>query len=214
VVDTTLGYRLGQRFAINDRPFLVVGIGRHLTMNGGTPNAYVALSDVQQLLLRGAPMATAILVGGRPESVPPGFRVMSQSQVRDDIVRLNVRVLKAMDTLRGLLWAVTAGIIGTLVYLSALERTRDFAVFKATGASSASLFGGLALQAALIAGAAAILSVGLAHLLVPLFPVPIIVSNRAVALLPVVAIGIGLLASALSLRRAVAVDPALAFAGG
>jgi putative ABC transport system permease protein len=45
-----------------------------------------------------------------------------------------------------LLWIVAAGIIALIVYLTALERVRDFAVLKATGTSNSTLFGALALQ--------------------------------------------------------------------
>jgi putative ABC transport system permease protein len=50
---------------------------------------------------------------------------------------------------------VAAGIIGSIVYLSALERQREFAVLKATGAANRSLLAGLALQAVLLSAAAA-----------------------------------------------------------
>ena len=43
--------------------------------------------------------------------------------------------------MRILLWIVAACIVGSIVYVSAIERTRDFAVFKATGASNGSLVG-------------------------------------------------------------------------
>ena len=43
-----------------------------------------------------------------------------------------------------LLWIVAALIVGSVIYLSALERTRDFAVFKAVGVSTRSVIAGLA----------------------------------------------------------------------
>ena len=57
--------------------------------------------------------------------------------------------------IRILLWLVAALIIGTMTYLSALERRRDVAVLKAIGASTRQLGMSIALQGALVALAAA-----------------------------------------------------------
>ena len=75
------------------------------------------------------------------------------------------------------------------------------------------LLAGLALQAVVVALLAAALGVVLAQLLAPVFPMIVVVPMRAYLALPVIAIAIGLLASVAGLRRAVAVDPALAFGG-
>jgi len=115
--------------------------------------------------------------------------------------------------INALLWLVAAGIIGSIVYLSALERQREFAVFKATGASNRSLLFGLALQAVVLSAAAAVLAVGIARLLAPGFPFTIEIPPQAFPRLLGVAVLVGLVASAAGLRRAVGVQPALAFGG-
>jgi putative ABC transport system permease protein len=112
-----------------------------------------------------------------------------------------------------MLWIVAGSIIGAVVYISALERVRDFAVFKATGQSTAMLAAGLAMQAGLIGLVAAVLSAGIAKLLVPTFPMAVEVSLGSVALLIGVAVLIGGLASLFAARRATSVDPAIAFGG-
>ena len=103
--------------------------------------------------------------------------------------------------------------MGSLIYLSALERTRDFAVFKAVGVTTRSVLAGLALQAVVVAVVAAVLGAVLSLGLGPLFPIPVVVPTSAFVLLPVIAVVIGLLASVAGMRRAVTVDPALAFGG-
>ncbi len=60
---------------------------------------------------------------------------------------------------------------------------------------------------------ASVLAIALAHLLAPLFPIPPIMSTRVQVMLPFVGLAIGVLASTAALRRAVTVDPALAFGG-
>lgn len=104
-------------------------------------------------------------------------------------------------------------LVGSVVYLSALERLRDFAVFKAIGTPTRSIMAGLALQALVIALLAAVVGVVLAQVLAPLFPMIVAVPVGAYLALPVAAIVIGLFASVAGLKRVVTVDPAQAFGG-
>jgi putative ABC transport system permease protein len=104
-------------------------------------------------------------------------------------------------------------VIGSVVYLSALERRRDFAVYKATGWSTRSLAVGLASQAVLLSTTASLVGVVVAQFLLPLFPMTFEVPSLARVLLPVVGLVVGLVASAAGLRKAVGVEPALAFGG-
>ena len=90
---------------------------------------------------------------------------------------------------------------------------RDFAVFKAIGVSTRSVLAGLVLQAIVVAIVAAAFGAGLARLLAPLFPMNVIEPASAYPLLAVIAVGVGLLASATAVQRAAAVDPAIAFGG-
>jgi putative ABC transport system permease protein len=100
-----------------------------------------------------------------------------------------------------------------VIYLSALERLRDFAVFKAIGVPTRNIAAGLAMQSIVVALLAALVGALLSMALGPLFPMQVIVSTGAYVALPVVAVVIGLVASASGLHRAVSVDPALAFGG-
>ena len=121
--------------------------------------------------------------------------------------------VSAITMIAVLLWVVAALIVGSVIYLSALERTRDFAVLKAVGVSTRSVLAGLCLQAVLVAVVAAVLGGVVSLVLVPLFPMRVVVPTSAFLLLPVVGVVIGLLASAAGMRRAVTIDPALAFGG-
>jgi putative ABC transport system permease protein len=133
--------------------------------------------------------------------------------VISDLQRPLKQATQTINFLCVLLWIVAAGIIGSIVYLQALERVRDFAVLKATGTTNSALLGGLALQAVLLSLLSAVAAVVLAALLSPLLAMPAEISRGAYLLLPVIAVIVGLLASLAGLRRAVGVDPALAFGG-
>lgn len=211
VVDAASGLGVGDTFSLAGRRTTVVGVVQGLTLSGGNANVYVPLADVQAVAFAGQPVAMAILVHGRPDTIPPGLEARTPPEIEADLLRPLARAMSALDLLRLLLWIVAAALVGSVIYLSALERLQDFAVFRATGVPGFNLGGGLALQAVVVAMASALLGVAVARLLAPVFPLPLAIPGRAVAMLPVVAIAVGLVASGAGLRRATTVDPALAF---
>ena len=108
---------------------------------------------------------------------------------------------------------IAAIIVAALVYVTALERTRDFAVLKALGSSTKLLFAGLAAQAVAVALAAAVIAAVLSNFMTGIFAQPVDIPGSAFIVLPLSALAVGLLASLAALRRAASVDPAAAFAG-
>ena len=56
-------------------------------------------------------------------------------------------------------------------------------------------------------------AIAIAQALVPFFPFQIVIAASAYALLAAVAVAVGLIASLAGLRRAIGVDPAIAFGG-
>ena len=211
VVDTASDLVLGEEFALGGVQFRVVGRVNGLTLLGGVPAVFVPLQDAQTVAFRGQSLATAVLVRGTPSSLPNGLAAFDMAAARADLLRPLVDTVDSIKLFRLLLWVVAAAIIGSVLYLSALERVRDFAVFKATGTPTVDLLGCLALQAVLLSLSAAIVAIGLARLLAPQFPADVSFPAKLVLLLPVVATIVGLLGSVAGLRRAVSVEPALAF---
>ena len=112
----------------------------------------MSLQGAQDLVFSGQPLASAIVTRGAPESVPDDLKVLRDDEVRKDLDRPAKNGNDTISFLNTLLWLVAAGIIGSLVYLSALERVRDFAVLKATGVSSRTLLGGLVIQSVFLVG--------------------------------------------------------------
>ena len=210
VVDKSLGVKLGERFRVGAQEFTAVGRSKSMTLRGGIPNVYVPLEDAQKLVFEGRPLVTAVLVSGARPNLT-GLSSLSADDVRRDVLRPFQQALSAIDVLQVLLWLVAVAIVGTLIYLSVLERLGDFAVLKAIGTSSQSLFISLTIQAMTTAIVSAAAAIALAYLLAPSFPLPIVLQASRVALLPFIALAVGMLASTVGLRRAVRVDPALAF---
>lgn len=213
VADTRLKVKVGDDLRLSHDTFRVVGLAHGVSYYFGTPTLFVPLVDAQRIAFFGQPLAMGIAMRGIPRSAPSGLQVISDAAARADLARTLKNGSQTIDVVNALLWIVAAGIIASIVYLSALERVRDFAVLKATGASSGSLYAGLALQAFALSAAAAVLGVLVARLLKPTFPFPIELKATGLMQLAAVAIVISLLASLAGLRRAVRVDPALAFGG-
>jgi putative ABC transport system permease protein len=214
VVDRRLDLSVGDSFALGARTFAVVGVADGMTMLGGTPEAWVNLRAAQAVLFGKQRLVTAIAVRGQPAAVPAVLTEMTPAHVEADSLGPMRDAVSSVDNTRLLMWMVAVIIVAALVYVSALQRTRDFAVMKAVGASTRHLFLGVAIQAVLITLAAALFAMSTAWIFRPLYSVPVEVPADAFLLLPVVAVAVGVLASLVALRRAVTVDPALAFGAG
>ena len=212
-VDDKLDADVGETIVISGRPEKVVGKVGDLRYNFGVNTVFMTLSDAQSLSFSGQPLASAVIVRGNPTEAVPGLRVLTNEQVITDLKRPTKSGKSTIDIVQGLLWIVAAGIIALIVYLTALERVRDFAVLKATGTSNSTLFGAMSFQAVVLSVAAAILAIAIALALKPLFPFQIVMTSSAYVLLAIVAVVVGLLASLAGLRRAIGVDPAVAFGG-
>lgn len=212
-VSSTLGRHLGEGLKVGARTLRIVGIVRNSTALAKTPNIFLTTEGLQQLVYNGQPMVTSIGLVGTPQHIPDGYQILDRAAGVNDLLRPMKVAGSAITMVAILLWIIAVLIVGSVVYLSALERMRDFAVFKAIGVPTRSVLAGLALQAVILALLAAIVGVIFAQLLAPLFPMTVVVPLHAYLVLPAIAVTVGLLASLAGLRRAAAVDPALAFGG-
>jgi putative ABC transport system permease protein len=213
VIDSHLDAGVGDTLEVSGREERIVGVTDDLRYNFGVNTVFMPLAAAQGLAFSGQPLASALVVRGRPTATPEGLKVLTNEDVASDLRRPAESGKSTIDIVSYLLWFVAAGIIASIVYLTALERTRDYAVLKATGTSNTTLFGALLLQSIALSLAAAVVAVGLALLLAPLFPFRMAINASSYVLLAVLAVVVGTLASVAGLRRAVGVDPALAFGG-
>ncbi len=213
VVDESADIGVGTKFELGGRTYRVVGTTDQLTYMAGTPASFVTLHDAQQLLFAGLPLATTVVTKGSPEQAPRGFDLLDNAAVTKNLKRPVQQAAQTISFLNALLWIIAAGIIGAILYMSALERVRDFAVLKATGCSNSYVFAGLASQAIVLSVAAAVAASLFALVLAPAFPMQVEIAGVMYVVLLGVAIVVGLVASIAGLRRALSVDPALAFGG-
>ena len=112
------------------------------------------------------------------------------------------------------MWLIAAGIIGLIVYLSAIERIRDFAVFKATGAPTRGHRGrphapGRDRRARRRRSSRSECRSSSGSGL----PFPSELGAAGIVQLVVISLVVGVLASLAGVRRALGTDPAVAFGG-
>jgi putative ABC transport system permease protein len=213
LADASLGLGVGDRLTLNGAAFTVRGVTHGRTYFAGIPTVVVALAAAQRLGLGGRPLATAVVARGTPSAAPPAFTMLTNSEAETDLSRPVAQAKQTISLIRALLWIVAAGIIGAIVYLSTLERTTEFAVLKAIGVSTRDIALGLVSQAVLLALLAVVLAVLLELAVAPAVAMSVEVPTLSYLTLPVLALVVGAVASGLALRRALRVDPALAFAG-
>jgi len=213
VDDIGAGAAVGTQITVGAMPLRVVGQVADRTMMAGTPILYMSLHDAQALALGGAALVTAVVTRGIPTTVPPGLAVLSNQAVeQSDLAHLSGAV-SSINNSKIMMWLVAAMIVAALLYVSALQRVRDFAVLKALGASSLALFGSLALQAVVVTLFAAAFAMVVCNFMGGLFSQPVAIPGIAFATLPAIAVAVGLIASLVALRRATGADPATAFGG-
>ena len=107
------------------------------------------------------------LRGAGVRSPPPG---PDRPEVKTVLNRPQKSGNQTVAIFNTLLWLMAAGIVATMVYLTALERSRDIAVLKAMGASNRTLFGGMAVQGLALALAACFVGALVSIALTPTMP--------------------------------------------
>jgi putative ABC transport system permease protein len=209
IMSSRFGFDVGEELRVNGEQFRIVGTV-DASLLAGSPLAIIGLDDAQRTLASSLPVVTAVAVGGERSEIP-GFRTISVSDARDDAVRPLKDAESTIAFVRTLLWLVAALIVGSVLYLNALERTTDIAVFKAMGVPGRSVIAGMFLQAAIVAVIAAVVAIVIGLLLAPVFPLRVEIPTSAVVTLPIVALVMSFLGALAGVRRATTISPAQAF---
>ncbi|MGI9052415.1 MAG: FtsX-like permease family protein [Ilumatobacteraceae bacterium] len=213
VIDRSAGYDVGELIQLGPAPVEVVGLTADTTVLAGIPLVFVELGTAQDLYFKSREVVSGVLTDVEPAEVPPGAVVRSADVVAEDALGPLKDAIASVDLVRALLWLVTAVIIGAVVFLSALERQRDFAILRAMGTPKRALLLAVAAQAVLIALLAALIAMILQRVIQPVFPLQVRVPARALWQIPLGAVVAALVAGAAGLRKVASTDPAAAFAG-
>lgn len=213
VVDRSSGVAVGDQVRVGDRPFTVAGSSADTTLLAGLPVVFMPIADARGALFGGAQVVSALVSVDPRLQVPDGLAVASADEVAADALGPLESAVASIDLIRGLLWFMAATIVGGVLYLTVLERQRDFAVLKALGGTNRQLLSSLALQALTITTAAVAVATLLQSLIAPWFPLTVRVPPSAYWQVPLVAMGVALVATRAGSARVRSTDPVLAFGG-
>ncbi len=213
LVGEGLDVGVGDTLRTTTGQFRVVGLADGERYNGGAPTIFTTLAGAQRAVLDGQPLVMGVAINGKSAQLPTGTSTTSNETAADDL-RLTIKsATKTIDFVALLSWLIAAGVIGAIIYLTAIERTRDFAVLRATGVGNRAIVGGLMVQSLLLAIVAALLAVPLALVLRIGMPLPSTLSIDSLVKIVAVGIVVGVISSLAAVRRALTTDPALAFGG-
>lgn len=212
VVDRSLGLDVGDEVTVGPERFTVVGETTDSTVLAGQALVFVELNTAQALAFQSADVVSGFVAAGDGVVADvDGTAVLTADQVADDALGPIESAVSSIDLIRVLLWCVAAIVMGAVIYLTALERERDYAVLKAVGASGRSLGAGLAVQAVVVAILAAAIGAIAAKLIEPVFPLPVRIPGSALITVPTVAVVVGVASAMVGVRRVNRTDPAEAF---
>jgi putative ABC transport system permease protein len=207
---TLLKLSIGDKVRIGGQPSTVVGTIADATYYFGQPVMYAPITDVQNRFFGGRTVSNAIAVAGEV-TAPPGTRLLTNTEAIDDLNRPQASGLKTASIFNLLLVLMAGGIVATMVYLIAIERTRDVAVLKAIGVGNRTLFTTVALHGLVLAVAALAAGIVMAFALLQVFPMPADIGITEIASVAVLSVVTGLVASLIGFRRMITVDANEAF---
>lgn len=178
VLDETAGYSIGDEVMFGQAPGRVVGLTDDATVLAGVPLAFVTLQFHQDIALAGRNMILAKVSDGAP-AMPPELKLMTAADVTADTLLPLDGAISSVTLVRVLLWLITVIIIAAIIYITALERTRDFAVLKAVGGKTRDLGLSLLIQGVLMTLIAVALAGVLQTFIAPTFPLKVRVPSSA-----------------------------------
>jgi putative ABC transport system permease protein len=213
VVPESVGASVGDTIRLAGTDMVVAEVVDAASVLGGTPCVTITLADARRLVLGGTPLSSMVVATGATDALPTGFRAFTRAEARHDLLRPLENPRASIDIVKVLLWIVAGLIIASVVYLTVLERTRDIAVFKATGVRNTAIGAGICLQAIILAVLASLVGNAIAVLLARWFPMEVTISTASMVQMPLLAIVVGVLAGLVGVRRTTGVAPATAFGG-
>jgi putative ABC transport system permease protein len=241
VADARAGLPLGATLSFGQDRYRVVGITRGLVASGGDPLVFATLRDSQEMQFRLAPPAArraqaagaapaatdtvnAVIARLHPAADPAAvadtirrwkhLAALTAAEQEDLLTRSVVqRARMQLGIFTVVLLFVSGVIIALIIYTMTMDKRREIATLKLIGAPD-SRIAGLVLQQALILGASGFAAgLALVFSVRDRFPRAVELGPAEIAAMAGVTAAICLLASLLSIRAALRIDPQQALGG-
>jgi putative ABC transport system permease protein len=240
VADISSGLRVGDRVPLGpyNYPYTVVGLTQGMVNSSSDPVAWVTLLDAQAIQFDVAPsLQRRQKAAGRAPLVTADINAvlvqlqpgMSKIAVARNIERwkhlsavserqeenyLTVFVIskmqKQLGMFMGILIVISTVIIALIIYTLTMDKLRSIATLKLVGAPDRTIVSLIVQQALMLGVSAFAVGVALAAAFKGYFPRRVQMELRDIAILFAIVVVMCLLASILSVRAAVKIDPATA----
>lgn len=214
-----LTVRSGDQIVLSGRPMRIAAIAGDASFSH-TPVVWMSLIDWQQLSPGSAARATVVALSTDSTS---GLTAADRRLGTDTITKGDSLAAIGsyssengpLQMMRGLLFAISALVIGAFFTVWTIQRSRDIAILKALGATTRYLLRDALGQAVVLLVGGTVAGTALATGLGALASgtVPFELSTSTVLFPAVVMIALGAVGAALSVRRITAVDPLTALSG-
>lgn len=211
VVDATTGLSVGDAALLGTEAVTIVGIVDDATVLAGVPMVFAEINFAQKAAAGGNDIAMGVITSDPDPNIPPQFQVMSSEQVSADTLKPLENAISSVTLVQALLWLITTIVIAAIVYITALERTRDFAVLKAVGGKTRELAGSLLVQGVIMTALAVGIAAILQSFVAPAFPMIVRVPSSSWWQIPVVAIIVAAVAGMAGVMKVRGTSPAEAF---
>lgn len=228
VIDEKMNLEIGERLSIGGNELKVVGKTKSLMFVLDTPLLFMDIRTAQNVLLdnilyvnmiisqsaQGTP-ANQVAAGlNQADTESKMIEVHTLQQTIDDILETYVdEPMKAVQFLRAMLWLAAGIIVAMITYVTTLEKTQEFGTLKAIGASNRYVISLIIKQVSLTSLIGILLGLVLSFIFAaaaPIFVAINLIESVVVAMISfVVCCGGGYLAA----RKAITVDPMVAFRG-
>ena len=210
VTDSTAGFAVGDRTTLGGIDAVIVGLTDDSTVLAGVPLTFVTLEFGQEVAVGGQDLLLAKLTSRTPR-VGEGLKLLTPQQIGDDALVPLDGAIASVALIKALLWLITVIIIAAIIYITALERTRDFAVLKAVGGRTPDLGASLLIQGLLMTLIAVLIAGVLQSFIAPSFPLKVRVPSSAWITIAGGASIAAILAGAAGVLRVKSTSPAEAF---
>ncbi len=228
VVDEKMNLEIGERILIGNKDLKVVGKAKSLMFVLDTPLLFMDLRTAQEVLLKNSLHVNMMIAqaaeGYTPEKAAKDLEnfdaelktidVRTLKQTLGDIIATYVdEPMKAVQFLRVMLWIAAGLIVGMITYVTTLEKTQEIGVLKAIGASNFYISSLIIKQVVLMSVAGVVCGLILSYIFAVAAPIFVSIHPVESGIVVLISFVVCCAGGYLAARKAIAVDPMVAFRG-
>jgi putative ABC transport system permease protein len=228
VVDEKMNLEIGERILIGNKDLKVVGKAKSLMFVLDTPLLFMDLRTAQEVLLKNS-LHVNMMIAQAAEGYTPEKAAKELENFDEQLKTIDVRTLKqtlgdiiatyvdepmkAVQFLRVMLWIAAGLIVGMITYVTTLEKTQEIGVLKAIGASNFYISSLIIKQVVLMSVAGVVCGLILSYIFAVAAPIFVSIHPVESGIVALISFVVCCAGGYLAARKAIAVDPMVAFRG-